>query len=208
MADSPGIIDSTMQALKDKYAKMFTSPQQGMGGSPYPATQTPSWDEYVSKPPAYPAQYQYPAINPERQQEDLRPTDPTKAAVQKTYQEQLGRHADPGGLNNYYSMLKRTGSQPQIAQNMQKSQEWREKFLRDLYRRVLGREADQTGWDSYMIPLQKGLLTPEDIQNRFYNSNEYMNRNKRNWGSTSVAGGSVAAAPTLSGKITKYRGIK
>lgn len=89
------------------------------------------------------------------------------AAVQRAYRDQLGREADPGGLNNYLSLIQQGYTQADIENMLNQSEEGRifdEQTLKSGYQSVLGRTPDASGMGFWLDKMRSDInIDPTNI---------------------------------------------
>jgi hypothetical protein len=94
--------------------------------------------------------------------------------LQSLYEQELGRAADPGGLNFYSNLINEGATAEEVRQALNASDEGRTFDLQSVnraYQDQLGRAADPAGTQFYLDLIQKGY-SQEDIEQMLNNSEE------------------------------------
>ncbi|MBL9202080.1 MAG: DUF4214 domain-containing protein [Opitutaceae bacterium] len=102
-------------------------------------------------------------------------------AITKIYREVLGRDPDSRGLAHYRSKWKEGWTQGQIRDDLRRSPEGRDTYIRNAitraYREVLGREPDPGGYATYEKAMRERGYTEQQVRAALMSGDEY--RQKR-----------------------------
>jgi SpoIID/LytB domain protein len=101
---------------------------------------------------------------------------PNEAAsvVTALYADLLGRGPDATGLSTWTNALLQGRSQSELVATLTRSDEYIAIRVRQAYREVLGREPEPAGAQSWLVSIRAaGGATVDDVQRRFYGSEEY-----------------------------------
>ncbi|MBL9188775.1 MAG: DUF4214 domain-containing protein [Opitutaceae bacterium] len=101
-------------------------------------------------------------------------------AIAKIYREVLGREPDPRGLAHYRSKWKDGWTQGQIRDDLRRSAEGRDTYIRQAitraYREVLGREPDPGGYATYEKAMRERGYTEQQVRAALMSGDEYRQR--------------------------------
>lgn len=93
------------------------------------------------------------------------------AFVSGLYANELGRSADPGGLNYWVNEINTGSLTPEkVAESFAKSSE---NVVQDLYQQNLGRAGDPSGMAYWQSEIESGRMTPEQVSASMRESSEY-----------------------------------
>ena len=102
-------------------------------------------------------------------------------AIRQAYREVLGRDPDANGLAHYRAKWRDGWTQGQIRDDLRRSQEGREGYIRNVitraYRDILGREPDPEGYANYERLMRERGYTERDVRAALMSGDEY--RQKR-----------------------------
>jgi len=96
-----------------------------------------------------------------------------QAVVRALYADLLGRGVDATGLNTWTNRLMQGTSQSELVATLTRSDEYISKRVRQAYVEVLGREPEAAGAANWLAVIRRGGQTVDDVQRRFYDSQEY-----------------------------------
>jgi len=99
-----------------------------------------------------------------------------QAVVRALYADLLGRPVDPSGLQTWSAMLASGGSQTALVASLTSSYEYVQLRIRQAYLEVLGREPEAAGMAHWTREILAHRATVDDVQRRFYDSQEFYNR--------------------------------
>ncbi|WP_158372243.1 DUF4214 domain-containing protein [Cellulosimicrobium cellulans] len=110
-------------------------------------------------------------------------TSPAEAAsvVTALYVDLLGRGPDPTGLQGWSAALLSGTSQSVLVDTLTRSDEYIAKRVAKAYREVLGREPDPVGAEAWLVAIRARQSTVDDVQRRFYDSDEYFAASGGTW---------------------------
>ncbi|MDP3070255.1 MAG: hypothetical protein Q8N18_08200 [Opitutaceae bacterium] len=101
-------------------------------------------------------------------------------AITKIYRDVLGRDPDPRGLAHYRSKWKDGWTQGQIRDDLRRSPEGRDSYIRNAitraYREVLGREPDPGGYATYEKAMRERGYTEQQVRAALMSGDEYRQR--------------------------------
>ncbi|MEP7018313.1 MAG: DUF4214 domain-containing protein [Actinomycetota bacterium] len=99
-----------------------------------------------------------------------------QSVVKALYQDLLLRNIDPTGLT-YWSLLLAGGTGgPALVASLTRSSEYVQLRITQAYLRVLGRAPDAAGLAGWSSQILAGKVPVDDVQRRFYSSQEFANR--------------------------------
>ncbi len=102
-------------------------------------------------------------------------------AITKIYRDVLGRDPDPRGLANYRAKWKDGWTQGQIRDDLRRSPEGRDSYIRititRAYKDILGREPDPAGYATYEKAMRERGYTEQQVRAALMSGDEY--RQKR-----------------------------
>ncbi len=101
------------------------------------------------------------------------PPAEAQSVVTALYMDLLGRGPDPTGLANWSSALLTGTSQTVLVDTLTRSDEYIQLRVAKAYREVLGREPEAAGAQSWWWGIRAGVSTVDDVQRKFYDSDEY-----------------------------------
>lgn len=102
------------------------------------------------------------------------PRATAQAVVRALYADLLGRGADATGLRTWTDALAGGTSQSELVATLTRSDEYINIRVRQAYREVLGRDPEPAGAASWLTSIRAaGGSTVDDVQRRFYDSEEY-----------------------------------
>jgi hypothetical protein len=103
-------------------------------------------------------------------------------AITKAYQEVLGRAPDPKGLAHYRSKWKDGWTQGQIRDDLRRSAEGRESYIRNTitraYREILGRDPDPGGYATYEKAMRERGYTERELRAALMSGDEYRQKQR------------------------------
>lgn len=110
-------------------------------------------------------------------------TSPAEAQslVNALYQDLLGRGPDPTGLAGWTAALLTGTGQPALVDALTHSDEYIQRRVAQAYREVLGREPEAAGAQDWWTAIRNGYATVDDVQRRFYDSDEYFTKSGNTW---------------------------
>jgi hypothetical protein len=97
----------------------------------------------------------------------------SQSVVRALYQDLLGRGPDPTGLAGWSAALVSGTSQSELVGALTRSDEYISLRVAKAYNEVLGRSPDPQGAADWLQQIRDGYGTVDDVQRRFYDSNEY-----------------------------------
>lgn len=104
-------------------------------------------------------------------------------AITKIYRDVLGRDPDARGLAHYRSKWKDGWTQGQIRDDLRRSPEGRDTYIRLVitrsYREVLGREPDPAGYATYEKAMRERGYTEQQVRAALMSGDEYRKRTKK-----------------------------
>ncbi len=108
---------------------------------------------------------------------------PAEAAsvVTALYVDLLGRGPDPTGLQGWSNAMLTGTSQSVLVDTLTRSDEYIAKRVAKAYREVLGREPEPSGADAWLVAIRSRQATVDDVQRRFYDSDEYFAASGGTW---------------------------
>jgi hypothetical protein len=104
-------------------------------------------------------------------------------AITKAYREVLGRDPDPRGLAAYRAKWRDGWTQGQIRDDLRRSPEGRDAFVRmtitRVYREVLGRDPDPSGYATYEKAIRERGWTERELRAALMSGDEYRKAHPR-----------------------------
>lgn len=101
---------------------------------------------------------------------------PTESVVTALYQDLLGRSPDATGLKMWATRLAGGTDQSELVSLITRSDEYIGLRVAQAYREVLGREPEGQGAASWLKQIRAGQATVDDVQRRFFDSQEFISR--------------------------------
>ncbi|WP_372594277.1 DUF4214 domain-containing protein [Actinotalea sp.] len=99
-----------------------------------------------------------------------------EAIVTALYQDLLGRNPEAAGLADWSTQLMAGTSQTALVASLTSSMEYIRLRITQAYRDVLGRAPEAAGMSYWVGEILAGRATVDDVQRRFYDSQEFFNR--------------------------------
>jgi hypothetical protein len=103
-------------------------------------------------------------------------------AIRQAYQDVLGRDPDASGFANYRSKWRAGWTQGQIRDDLRRSQEGRQTYVKNAitraYRELLGREPDAAGFANYERLMRDKGFSEHDVREAIKSGDEYRQRQR------------------------------
>ena len=103
-------------------------------------------------------------------------------AITRMYREVLGRDPDPHGLAHYRSKWRDGWTQGQIRDDLRRSTEGRETYIRNAitraYQELLGREPDPSGYATYERLMRERGMSERELRQTIMRGDEYRKRQR------------------------------
>ena len=112
---------------------------------------------------------------------DARQYAEARSVVTALYVDLLGRGPDPTGLQGWSAALLSGTSQSALVASLTRSDEYISLRVAKAYREVLGRDPDPVGAAAWLSQIRAGLGSVDDVQRRFYDSDEYFAASGGTW---------------------------
>ncbi|WP_426592775.1 DUF4214 domain-containing protein [Cellulomonas sp. McL0617] len=112
---------------------------------------------------------------------DARQYAESQSVVKALYTDLLGRGPDATGLTGWTAALLSGTSQSALVTALTHSDEYIALRVTKAYNEVLGRGPDPVGAQAWLTQIRAGLGTVDDVQRRFYDSDEYFATSGGTW---------------------------
>uniref|UniRef100_UPI000488FABC DUF4214 domain-containing protein n=1 Tax=Cellulomonas sp. URHE0023 TaxID=1380354 RepID=UPI000488FABC len=112
---------------------------------------------------------------------DSRQYAEAQSVVRAMYMDLLGRGPDPTGLQGWSAALLSGTGQPALVAALTRSDEYIALRVSKAYNEVLGRAPEPAGAKAWLEQIRAGYGTVDDVQRRFYDSDEYFTASGGTW---------------------------
>ena len=99
-----------------------------------------------------------------------------RSVVSALYKDLLLRDVDLAGLQSWSAMLAGGGNQAALVASLTRSKEYDQLRVGQAYQQVLGRSPEPGGLAGWSSQILAGAVPVDDVQRRFYSSQEFLNR--------------------------------